>query len=196
MGQTSNNIGRGMPTRPSERNYFPSHERVLSVILKCVSLCDRFGRERGFVERLFRDMMEKDRGKVGGGKVPGEANICGTPLRWVEFGLCPDVYPIKRLCSLDDVFPRCGITYHLSEFILMDVILNRRLLQREGADGGSPTTPAHDLDVVVASAYDVEDLLDNADYMYRTMIAFLPGAGIFYCACQRRCGIHGGVGGV
>jgi hypothetical protein len=96
--------------------------------------------------------MEEDRGKVGGGKVPGEANICGTPLRWVEFGLCPDVYPLKRLRSLDDVLPRCGISYHLSEFILMDVILNHRLLQREGADGGSPTTPAHDPDVVVMAS--------------------------------------------
>ncbi len=134
---------------------------------------------------------------MGGGKVPGEANICGTPLRWVEFGVCPDVYPIERLRPLDDVLPRCGISYHLSEFILlMDVILNHRLLQREGADGGSPTTPAHDPDVVVmALAYDVEDLLDDADYKYRTMIAFLPGAGIFYCARERRCGIHGGVGG-
>jgi hypothetical protein len=104
-------------------------------------------------------------GEVGEGKLPGEANICGTPLRWVEFGLRPDVYPIKQLRPLDDVLPRCGISNHLSEFILMDVILNRRLLQPEKADGGSPTTPAHDPHVVVmASAYDFEDLLDNADY--------------------------------
>ncbi len=128
--------------------------------------------------------------------MPGEANICGTPLRLVEFGLCRDVYPIERLRSLDDVFPRCGISYHLSEFILMDVILNRRLLQQERADGGSFTAPARNPDVVVmAAAYDVEDLFDDADYKYRTMIAFLPGAGIFYCARERRCGIDGGVGG-
>jgi hypothetical protein len=46
----------------------------------------------------------------------------------------------------------------------MDVILkNRHLLQREGADGGSPTAPAQDpVAVVMASAYDVEDLLDDA----------------------------------
>jgi len=51
VGRTADNIGRSMPTRRSERNYFPSHERVLSVILKCVPLRDGFGRERGFVER-------------------------------------------------------------------------------------------------------------------------------------------------
>lgn len=75
----------------------------------------------------------KDKGKLGGGNVPGdEASIYGMPLQWVEFGLCRDVYPIDRLHSLNDVFTRCGISYHLSEFMLMDVILNRRLLQREG----------------------------------------------------------------
>ena len=93
------------------------------------------------------------------------------------------VYPIERLRSLDNVFPRCGISYHLSEFILMDVILYCHLLQREGADGGSPTAPAQEHDVVVmVSAYDAEDLLDNADYKYRTMIAFLPEAGVFCVA--------------
>jgi hypothetical protein len=196
VGRTADNIGRSMPTRRSERNYFPSHERVLSVILKCVPLRDGFGRERGFVERRFRAVMAEDKGKLGGGKVPGETSICGTPLRWVEFGLCRDVYPIERLHSLDDVFPRCGISYHLSEFILMDVILNRRMLQQEG-DGGSPTTTSvHDPDdVVMASAYDVEDLFDDADYKYRTMIAFLPGAGVFYCARERRRGVHGVGGG-
>ena len=106
------------------------------------------------------------------------------------------MYPLKRLRSLDDVFPHCGISYRLSELILMDVILYCHLLQREGADGGSPTAPAQEHDVVVmVSASDAEDLLDNADYKYRTMIAFLPGAGVFYCARERRCGIQGGVDG-
>jgi hypothetical protein len=75
----------------------------------------------------------------------------------------------------------------------MDVILNHRLLQLEGADGGSSTAPVHDPDVVLmAAAYDVEDLLDNTDYKYRTIILFLPGAGIFYCAHEKRCVIYGG----
>ncbi len=91
MDQTGDKIGRGTPTRQSKRHYFPSHERALCVILKCVPLRDGFGREQGYVEGRFRSVMKKDRGKVGGGWVPGEANICGTPLQYVEFSMCHDV---------------------------------------------------------------------------------------------------------
>jgi hypothetical protein len=127
---------------------------------------------------------------VGVGKVPGEASVCGTQFQWVEIGPCRDVYPTEQMHSLDDLFPRGEISNLLSEYILlMVVILNRRLLQRNG-DGGSATTSVRDPDVVMmAAAYDVEDLLDDADFKYRMMIAFLPGAGIFYSAREIRRGV-------
>ena len=38
-------------------------------------------------------------------------------------------------------------------------------------------------DVVMATAkHDPENLQPSCDFKYRTLVAFLPGAGVFYCA--------------
>jgi hypothetical protein len=44
----------------------------------------------------------------------------------------------------------------------------------------------------MAAACNDSDMEDNMDYWYRTVLGFLPGAGVFYDCCNRRridCGV-------
>ena len=64
----------------------------------------------------------------------------------------------------------------------MDVIFNRELVRDEAE--GPRCDPDH---VVMCSAKsDVANLSPDSDFMYRTVVAYLPGAGVFYCARERR----------
>jgi hypothetical protein len=38
----------------------------------------------------------------------------------------------------------------------------------------------------MVQAYGDGDLVDDMDFKYRTFVAFLPGAGVFYCAREGR----------
>ena len=41
-------------------------------------------------------------------------------------------------------------------------------------------------DVVLVRLYHEDDLHDDNDFKFRTMILFLPQCGVFYCARERR----------
>jgi hypothetical protein len=66
------------------------------------------------------------------------------------------------------------------EFFLFDVILNRAV---KLADTDGVADPDK---VVKALAYNDNDIDQRLDRKYRSAIAFLPGAGVFYCARERR----------
>ena len=80
----------------------------------------------------------------------------------------------------------------------MDVILNRRLVRASAdVEGGGIIRNGgdHDPDAVrYAPAYCDDDLLQDSDFKYRTLIAFLPGAGVLYCPRERRGAEVGVVG--
>ena len=69
----------------------------------------------------------------------------------------------------------------LVEFFLFDVKLNRAV-EPAHIDGGVPEPDK----VVMAWAYDDDDIDQQLDHKYQTAIAFLPGKGLFYCAQERR----------
>ena len=71
----------------------------------------------------------------------------------------------------------------LSEFFLMDVILNRRIVASRNDDDVAEPDPDS---VVMVRAYGDDDLVDDVDFKYRTLVAFLPSAGVFYRARERR----------
>ena len=68
-----------------------------------------------------------------------------------------------------------------TEVYVMDVILNRAEVQTSEA--------AADMDpdrVLLVKSFSPDDQSPQVDYKFRTMIAFLPAAGNFYCARERR----------
>jgi hypothetical protein len=130
--------------------------------------------ETRFGDALLKDLTDK------GLRYPGEPSLCATPIRWLMDAF-DSRYHFARVRSLDDMFARPGMARDLSEFFLMDVILNRELTCNT-EDG--PRDPD---EVVMATAKrDPANLEPESDFKYRTLIAFLPGAGVFYCARERR----------
>jgi hypothetical protein len=202
---TKKRLGKKMPQKRTRRAYLPSSRKVLEIIRKCFPLnaggniCPDYGLR---FETAFRKVVLT-------GVLDGDVKICGTPLRWISHAL-GSLYSdsgggdsccaITQLQSLDEMFMKNGSTSnYLSEFILMDVILNRKVTPTAAASsagnhttvhattGEGTTTAAFDPDaVVMASAYGCEDLDDDNDYKYRTLLAFLPGAGVFYCSREWR----------
>jgi hypothetical protein len=202
---TNKRLGKKMPQKRPRRAYLPSRRKILGLLRKCFPLnaggniCPDYER----FERAFRKVALT-------GAIDGEVKICGTPLRWIAHALGSSYCDsgggdrccvITQLQSLDDIFMKNGTTSnYLSEFILMDVILNRKVTPTAAATDtgnhttvnattgrGTTTAVAFDPDaVVMASAYGCEDLDDENDYKYRTLLAFLPGAGVFYCSREWR----------
>jgi hypothetical protein len=79
----------------------------------------------------------------------------------------------------------------MSEFYVMDVILNRSPFPNlaeevdEEKAGGRAMRGGDDR-VVMVKSYFPGDVDDVNDYKFRTMILFLPQCGVFYCARERR----------
>jgi hypothetical protein len=71
----------------------------------------------------------------------------------------------------------------------MNVILNRRLIRASAnVEGGDIICNGGDHDpeaVRYELAYCDNDLSQDSDFKYRTLIAFLPGAGVLYCPRER-----------
>ena len=84
---------------------------------------------------------------------------------------------VTQLRSLEEFYPRPGVHNHLSEFFLLDVVLNRaRPLREEGVAHLAERDPDA---VALASAYTDSNFEDRKDYEYCAVLAFLPGAGVF-----------------
>ena len=81
------------------------------------------------------------------------------------------------------------------EVFLMDVILNREVVNEVAKQHTKRPACRNDTDdpilVAAATSAGVSDLLDDN---YRTAIAYVPDAGIFYCARERRTKREGIVG--
>ena len=182
--------GPRMPQRRKPKDCLPSHTSVIGVMMKCLPMCGPHEMDRFEFKRRF-EKARKDLGK------DASARLCMTPISWIDQAL-PRNYSLGRLHCLDDFFLREEKRTNLSEFIIMDVILNRRLVRaRADVEGGGIVRDGGDYDqdaVRYAPAYCEDDLSPDMDYLYRTLIAFLPGAGVLYCPRERR-GAEVGVAG-
>ena len=106
------------------------------------------------------------------------ALLCRTPIKWM---LSPH-YVVHKVKSLDDVMGCSGMATGDADFFLMDVILNHEEMLRSTTD-----VPRNLDDVVMVTAnHDPENLKPSCDLKYCTLVAFPPGAGVFYCARERR----------
>jgi hypothetical protein len=85
-------------------------------------------------------------------------------------------YCVSQIGSIDDVYPKPGMQDHTSEFFLLDVIHKTHVKGERDPD-----------EIRMAAACNDSDMEDNMDYWYRTILGFLPGAGVFYDCCNPRC---------
>ena len=158
-----------MPERRSARNYLPSHKVVLETLLKCVPKCLPNERSRGSISQSFYLAQENSKE----GDKDCKPLLCRTPVKWITTALAHH-YVVNPVKSLDDIMGHSGMASGVADFFLMDVILNRELLRSTTDD------PRNVDDVVMATAkHDPQNLQPSCDFKYRTLVAFLPGAGVF-----------------
>ena len=168
-------IALEMSSRRKARNQRPSHDLLLETLLRCVPIRLPYGEDREAVASRFCEAM-----KGGKGAEVGGPHVCGTPLHWISEESPPE-YDVSRVRSLDDIMGQQGMMAGNGDFFLMDVILNREL-QRSAGDA----RPCDSDNVVMASAkWDGANLEPDCDFKHRTLVAYLPGAGVFYCGRER-----------
>ena len=104
---------------------------------------------------------------------------------------------IRQLCSLDGMLILNSFSLkYLTEFIAMDVILNRKMTPTAAAaSGGSCGTAiaasGNRNEILFPPAHKDEDLEDKNNYKYRTLFAFLPGMGVLYSGTEWHRKIEG-----
>ena len=95
-------------------------------------------------------------------------------------------YCVSKIRSIDEAYHKRGLHKHTSDFFLLDVIQNRTEDLKQDSVNRDPD------EVGMALACEDGDMADAMDFKYRTILAFLPGAGIFYDCCGQRdenCGV-------
>ena len=129
---TKKRLSKKMPQKRTRRSYLPSSRKVLELVRKCFPLNagGNIFPDYGRFETAFQKVVLT-------GSIDGEVKICRTPLRWIAHALRSSYSDsgrgncccaITQLQSLDEIFMNNGSTsQYLTEFILMDVILNRKV---------------------------------------------------------------------
>jgi len=170
--------GTTLPQKRCGRDYLPSHLQIMTLLSKACAP----GQQRVHFIRIFKGAKKRNH------RTEVDEMLCKTPIAWIEYALVGGtrIKPTYRLRSLDDMFPsHCTVSDYQIEYYIMDVILNRHVRTNRDAE-------QHDIDhrdpnkVVTVWCYRPEELGDEFDHMFRTAILFLPQAGVFYCARERR----------
>jgi hypothetical protein len=172
------------PVNRKPRNCHLSHNQVGSLIAKCLPLthvdCFDVAFRRECAAGLASNYVWSP---------DNAAVVVKTPVSWINSALIStfggNCLSLEQ-CSADanDVFglnSRDNIVgNNFFEVILMDCILKRREpgdneLSNTAIDAAQPM-----------KAYAGSQCTEQDNFRYRTCIAILPGAGIFYCARERR----------
>ena len=167
--------GPCLPNRP-KRKFLPSQTQAMALLSMAVPPEDR-----GVFEDRFRSF------KTGQAKptCPSTGTVCRTSAAHIAGAYGCDI--ALPLHSAVDMFPSSGtMSSYLSEIYVMDVILNRSPFSEEAVGKSVNKAAGCDDDVLLVRSYCEEDLHDDNDYKFRTMILFLPQCGVFYCARERR----------
>jgi hypothetical protein len=178
--------GPCLPNRP-KRQFLPSQTQAMALLSMAVPPEDR----SAFVDRFCSF-------KTGEAKpaCPCTGTVCRTSADWIAgaYG-CDIALPLR---SAADMFPSSGMmSCFLNEIYVMDVILNRAPCSVEPAlKSAKKAATGDDDDVVLVRSYCEDDLHDDNDYKFRTMILFLPQCGVFLRqrASARGCGGGGNTG--
>jgi hypothetical protein len=176
-------VGAGsLPLDRTSDGFLPSKERVLLVLMQVLFFDQQDYRDR--VAKAFRDaVLRPPPPPIIGGV---NDDICGTPVSFFRAAMDSVGYRVSdfyRIDKLSDMFHESHVKQRLGESVcevfFMDVVLNRAIIPgtTSGSDNG---------DVRVMRCFSPDDLDDSVDYKFRSLIGFVPNAGVFYCSSERR----------
>ena len=113
--------------------------------------------------------------------VPLGSDVTVTRLESVD-EVCPGgVCPSRRVSQQDEVIDVDGLVEgEWLQFFLMDVVLERQKRPPRVVEGGEEEAGPR-----LMSILNMEDMLPSADHKYRSALAVIPDAGIFYCVWDR-----------
>lgn len=176
------------------RECLPSQEQMLRLLVKSLSFLPGSVMEKEF-QKEFRQAV------TDGLHPTGDAKLCGTPMSYIHRALmCVGGlgYEVTQLSSLSGMFRENNVEFgssgqFLHEVYLMDVVLNRSIAPSACSIVAGDTTHIDPDIAVVMRCFESDDFNEAVDYQFRTCLAFIPNAGVFYCARDRR---HSDVGGV
>lgn len=163
-----------LPVHRRPREFLPSQSQAMALLSRCIHPSDR---------ALFEGKFKFE---VAGRKGEGDGvAICATPVRWIENALdAVCCRKPKQLVDMNDMFPTTGtVADYGTEVYVMDVILNRAEVRTSNSEAAAALDPDR---VLLVKSFSPDDQNPQVDYKFRTMIAFLPAAGTFYCARERR----------
>jgi len=173
--------GGSLPLERTPDGFLPSKERVLVVLMQVLFFDQENYRDR--VAEAFRAaVLRPPLPPISG----VDDNICGTPVSFFRAALDSVGYRVVdlyRIDTLSDMFHESHVKQRpgesICEVFFMDVVLNRAII---------PTTSEsnNNNDVRVMRCFESADLDDSMDYKFRSLIAFVPNAGVFYCSSERR----------
>ena len=177
--------GTCLPDRPPP-NFLPSQRHAVRLLSMAVPLEDRARFRERF--RAFASRKETSPCPLVG----CTEKVCNTSANWI--GAAYGCEFITQLQCTADMFPFSGMEscFLGGEIYIMDVILNRSPFVKTEPRAELPTKGApssargvEDDVLLVRSSYQEDDLDDDNDFKFRTMI-LLPQCGVFYCARERR----------
>ncbi len=93
------------PKKRKARQFKPSHNRVLLLLLKCVPFC-LWAELRGHFEKQMKSVKTEHNQCIG-----------ATPIRWIRGALKELNYCVSQIGSIDDVYPKPGMQGHTSKFV-------------------------------------------------------------------------------
>jgi hypothetical protein len=170
------------PVNRRPRNCFPTHIQIGVLVAKCLPLTHVDCFKTAFKGKCKAEL------DANYSWSPDEPTVVKTPVSWIHAALkstfggnCVSYEQCssnaKEVLGLAE---REMVGNCFLELVLMDCILKRR-----EPDDGVVANAVADTSPPM-KAYDGVECTDVNDFSYRTCIAILPGAGVFYCARERR----------
>ena len=148
-GSASHDTTVTLPDRQPPRNFLPSHQQVMALLLTR----DVVPEEHGEFERHFWEVATG-----GDGERRNAASVGNTPLNWISYAYGCE-YPTQQKHA-GEMFPASGTASRfLDDFYIMHVILNRCQYRDE--------TRGNDGAVRLVHSYKPEDQDDKNDYAYK-----------------------------
>ena len=146
------------------KSFLPPHSMALRVAMKCIP-------HQGWDFMEHQSMRQWERNDKGWRYL----FMCNSTSMFEEGS--GHQYRVCQLTSMNaEMFPSPVMHDNLSEFFLMDVILNHKIEPTWRNMEVAESDPDSGVVLVMGQSYGDGDLVDDMDFKHRTLVAFVRGA--------------------